>query len=68
MAIILVSGWKKKRHDPLSKTIPSRFFNYITRMISGIKLHDFNCGLKAYQIQVVKNITGIWRDASLHPA
>ncbi|HMG94535.1 MAG TPA: glycosyltransferase family 2 protein [Chryseolinea sp.] len=52
----LVSGWKKKRHDPLSKTIPSRFFNYITRMLSGIKLHDFNCGLKAYQSVVVKNI------------
>jgi glycosyltransferase involved in cell wall biosynthesis len=52
----MVSGWKKKRHDPLSKTIPSKFFNYITRMLSGIKLHDFNCGLKAYQIQVVKNI------------
>lgn len=53
----LVSGWKKKRHDPISKTIPSRFFNYITRKISGIKLHDFNCGLKAYQSTVVKNIT-----------
>ncbi|HTE34819.1 MAG TPA: glycosyltransferase family 2 protein [Chryseolinea sp.] len=53
----LVSGWKKKRHDPLSKTIPSRFFNYITRKLSGIKLHDFNCGLKAYQSVVVKNIT-----------
>jgi glycosyltransferase involved in cell wall biosynthesis len=52
----LVSGWKKKRHDPLSKTIPSRFFNYITRKLSGIKLHDFNCGLKAYQAIVVKNI------------
>jgi glycosyltransferase involved in cell wall biosynthesis len=52
----LVSGWKKKRHDPLSKTIPSRFFNYVTRMLSGIKLHDFNCGLKAYQSVVVKNI------------
>lgn len=52
----LVSGWKKKRHDPLSKTIPSKFFNYITRMLSGIKLHDFNCGLKAYQSVVVKNI------------
>ena len=52
----LVSGWKKKRHDPLSKTIPSRFFNYITRLLSGIKLHDFNCGLKAYQSVVVKNI------------
>lgn len=53
----LVSGWKKKRHDPLSKTIPSRFFNYITRVMSGIKLHDFNCGLKAYKSVVVKNIS-----------
>lgn len=52
----LVSGWKKIRHDPVSKTIPSKFFNYITRKISGIKLHDFNCGLKAYQGTVVKNI------------
>jgi glycosyltransferase involved in cell wall biosynthesis len=53
----LVSGWKKKRHDPLSKTIPSRFFNYITRKLSGINLHDFNCGLKAYNSKVVKNIS-----------
>ncbi len=53
----LVSGWKKKRYDPISKTIPSRFFNYVTRKLSGIKLHDFNCGLKAYQTSVVKNIT-----------
>ncbi|MEK6783605.1 MAG: glycosyltransferase family 2 protein [Bacteroidota bacterium] len=53
----LVSGWKKKRHDPISKTIPSKFFNYITRKISGISLHDFNCGLKAYHYQVVKNIS-----------
>jgi glycosyltransferase involved in cell wall biosynthesis len=53
----LVSGWKKKRHDPISKTIPSKFFNYITRKLSGINLHDFNCGLKAYNAQVVKNIT-----------
>ncbi len=52
----LVSGWKKNRHDPLSKTIPSRFFNRITRWMSGIKLHDFNCGLKAYKLAVVKNI------------
>lgn len=52
----MVSGWKKKRHDPISKTIPSKFFNYITRKISGIKLHDFNCGLKAYKNQVVHNI------------
>jgi glycosyltransferase involved in cell wall biosynthesis len=53
----LVSGWKKKRHDPFSKTIPSKFFNYVTRKISGIKLHDFNCGLKAYHQQVTKNIS-----------
>ena len=52
----LVSGWKKKRYDPISKTIPSRFFNYVTRKISGIKLHDFNCGLKAYKNKVVKSI------------
>lgn len=53
----LVSGWKKKRHDPISKTVPSKFFNLVTRKISGIELHDFNCGLKAYQNVVVKNIT-----------
>ena len=52
----LVSGWKKKRHDPLSKTIPSKFFNRVTRWISGIELNDFNCGLKAYQNKVVKSI------------
>ena len=53
----LVSGWKKKRYDPVSKTIPSKFFNYVTRKLSGIELHDFNCGLKAYHISVVRNIT-----------
>jgi glycosyltransferase involved in cell wall biosynthesis len=52
----LVSGWKKKRHDPLSKTIPSKLFNATTRKISGIKLHDFNCGLKAYSNDLVKNL------------
>ena len=52
----MVSGWKKKRHDPISKTIPSRFFNYITRKISGINLHDFNCGLKAYKNRVIQDI------------
>ena len=52
----LVSGWKQKRHDPLGKTIPSRFFNFITRLVSGIKLHDFNCGLKAYHHDVVKHV------------
>lgn len=52
----LVSGWKRKRHDPISKTIPSKFFNRVTRMMSGIRLHDFNCGLKAYRRDVIKNI------------
>lgn len=52
----LVSGWKKRRHDPISKTIPSRFFNSVTRLFSGIKLHDFNCGLKAYDYRVVKTL------------
>lgn len=53
----LVSGWKKKRHDPLNKTIPSKIFNRVTRMISGLPLHDFNCGLKAYKRKVIKSIT-----------
>jgi glycosyltransferase involved in cell wall biosynthesis len=52
----LVSGWKKKRHDPLGKTIPSKFFNWVTRRISKIELNDFNCGLKAYRVEVVKAI------------
>ncbi|GGZ41657.1 glycosyl transferase [Echinicola pacifica] len=52
----VVSGWKKKRYDPFTKTIPSKFFNGVTRLISGIKLHDFNCGLKAYRRKVVKQI------------
>lgn len=52
----LVSGWKKKRYDPISKTIPSKFFNRTARAMSGIKLHDFNCGLKAYKKQVVKSV------------
>ncbi len=52
----LVSGWKKKRKDPLGKTLPSKFFNAVTRRASGIPLHDFNCGLKAYSHEVVKNI------------
>ncbi|MBR1549028.1 MAG: glycosyltransferase family 2 protein [Bacteroidales bacterium] len=53
----LVSGWKKKRYDSkLAKNIPSKFFNGTTRMLSGIKLHDFNCGLKAYRRDVVKSI------------
>jgi hypothetical protein len=52
----LVSGWKKKRHDPISKTIPSRFFNWVTSKVSGIKLHDFNCGLKAYDRRVIDRV------------
>lgn len=52
----LVSGWKKKRHDPLGKTLPSKLFNRTVRWVSGIKLHDFNCGLKAYKNQVIKSI------------
>ncbi len=52
----LVSGWKKKRYDPISKTIPSKLFNRTARIFTGIKLHDFNCGLKAYQKDVVKSI------------
>jgi glycosyltransferase involved in cell wall biosynthesis len=52
----MVSGWKKTRHDPVSKTIPSKFFNWTARKVTGIKLHDFNCGLKAYNYKLVKSI------------
>jgi glycosyltransferase involved in cell wall biosynthesis len=52
----LVSGWKKKRHDPISKTLPSKLFNWVTQQVSGLKLHDFNCGLKAYKGRVVHAI------------
>lgn len=52
----LVSGWKKKRYDPIGKRWPSKFFNGTARLASGIKLHDFNCGLKAYRKKVVKSI------------
>lgn len=52
----LVSGWKKKRFDPITKTVPSRFFNLVTRLLTGIRIHDFNCGLKAYRREVVKEI------------
>lgn len=52
----LVSGWKKERHDPIGKRLPSKFFNATARVVSGIKLHDFNCGLKAYRNKVVKSI------------
>ena len=52
----LVSGWKKKRYDPAGKRLPSKFFNMTARIVSGIKLHDFNCGLKAYRRRVIKSI------------
>lgn len=52
----LVSGWKQKRYDPLSKTIPTKLYNAVTRSISGVYLHDFNCGLKAYRNEVVKSV------------
>ncbi len=52
----LVSGWKKRRHDPVGKRWPSKFFNWTARAVSGIRLHDFNCGLKAYRRKVVKSI------------
>jgi glycosyltransferase involved in cell wall biosynthesis len=52
----LVSGWKKIRYDPISKTLPSKFFNYVTSLTSGIRLHDFNCGLKGYRKEVVKSL------------
>lgn len=52
----LVSGWKKERHDPLGKTLPSKVFNAVTSRITGVKLHDFNCGFKAYRRAVVEEI------------
>jgi glycosyltransferase involved in cell wall biosynthesis len=52
----LVSGWKRKRYDPISKTLPSKLFNWVTSKASGIKLHDFNCGLKGYRREVVKSL------------
>ena len=52
----LVSGWKKKRHDPLNKRLPSKLYNWTVRKVSGIPLHDFNCGLKSYKKDVIKSI------------
>jgi len=51
----MVSGWKKERHDPLSKKLPSKFFNMVVRFFSGLRLHDFNCGLKAYRVEVARS-------------
>jgi glycosyltransferase involved in cell wall biosynthesis len=52
----IVSGWKKKRYDPITKTIPTKLYNWVTGWMSGVKLHDMNCGLKAYRSEVIKNI------------
>ena len=52
----LISGWKKKRYDPLSKTLPTKLFNWAARKMSGIYLHDFNCGLKAYKLEVAQAV------------
>ena len=52
----LVSGWKKTRHDPWTKTFPSKIFNIVTRLLTGVKIHDFNCGLKCYRQAVVKSL------------
>ena len=52
----MISGWKKVRHDSLEKRLPSKFFNFFTSMVGGVKLHDFNCGLKFYKKKVVKNV------------
>lgn len=52
----LVSGWKKQRNDPLGKTLPSKFFNWTTSQLSGVKIHDFNCGFKAYRAEVVREL------------
>ncbi|MCS6989712.1 MAG: glycosyltransferase family 2 protein [Chloroherpetonaceae bacterium] len=52
----LVSGWKKKRYDPITKTLPSKLFNFVTGLLSGVRIHDFNCGLKAYRNEVVKTV------------
>lgn len=52
----LVSGWKQRRHDPLDKTLPSKAFNYVARKLSGLKLHDMNCGFKAYRAEVAKGV------------
>jgi len=52
----LVSGWKKVRNDPLSKTLPSKIFNLVTRILTGVKIHDFNCGLKGYKKVVIKSL------------
>ncbi|MFC1730005.1 glycosyltransferase family 2 protein [candidate division KSB1 bacterium] len=52
----LVNGWKFKRHDPLAKTLPSKFFNWLTRLVTGVNVHDSNCGYKAYKREVIQNI------------
>lgn len=61
----LVSGWKKKRHDPWTKTVPSKLFNAVARKVSGIPLHDFNCGLKAYKKRCSERLECLWRHAQM---
>ncbi|MFN7975046.1 MAG: glycosyltransferase family 2 protein [Acidobacteriota bacterium] len=63
----LVSGWKQNRQDPIGKTWPSKFFNTVTRIMSGVKLHDFNCGFKAYRRDVVRQLNLLRRAPPLHP-
>ena len=63
----LVSGYKQKRYDPIGKTLPSKFFNFVTRKMSGIdNLHDFNCGLKAYRKEVIKKCGIVGRHAPIY--
>ena len=57
---------EKNRKDPLSKTIPTKLFNSVTRLFSGIYLHDFNCGFKAYKLEVVKEYSNFWRNAQVY--
>ena len=64
----LVSGWKKRREDPLNKTIPSRVINFATRKLTGLPLHDINCGLKSLQKGGRKECEGVRRTPSLHPS
>ena len=63
----LVSGWKKKRYDPITKTVPTKLYNWATRRVSGIHLHDFNCGLKAYRREVVRAVEVMGRCTATSP-
>ena len=63
----LVSGWKTHRRDPLTRRVPSKIFNWVTGRVSGLRLHDLNCGLKAYRAEVVQGLRALRRAAPLHP-